>query len=133
MHDLVGNVAEYTFDGTPDNAPLPPNVKPVIANAVIKDAIPAVTDIDAALATQPLDARGKKLPNLFVIGGSSLSSPKMPFNLRQPLDLDLAASGFSDVGVRLAYTAPIDSIIDVLAATFKDPHYLPGTNAKALQ
>ncbi len=107
MHDLVGNVAEYTFDG--------PN-----AIAVIKDNAPSTAAIDAAITA------GKK--NLFVIGGSSLSPPDLAFNQKQPLDPDFpqTAVGYCDVGFRLAYTAPIDSIVDVLASAFKDPKYLPG-------
>ena len=46
------------------------------------------------------------------------------------LDPSMADSGFADVGFRLAYTAPIDSIGDVLAAVFRAPPYLPGGSAK---
>ena len=122
MHDLVGNVAEYVFDGTPD--------KP--ANAVIKNSTPSTADINAAIATLPLDAKGKKQPNLFVIGGSSLSPPQMAFNVNKEIDpaSPQTETGFCDVGFRLAYTAPIDSIADVLASEFKSPHYLPGPKAK---
>jgi hypothetical protein len=111
MHDLVGNVAEYLFDG--------PN-----ANAVIKDANPSADGVDAAVAAVK--------DGLGVIGGSSLSPPNIVFNERQPVDPGFAqtSSGFSDVGFRLAYTAPIDSIVDVLAVVFKEPKYLPGPNAK---
>jgi hypothetical protein len=112
MHDLVGNVAEYVFDGPS-------------ALAVIKDATPTTAAIDAAVTA------GRR--TLGVIGGSALSPPEIPFNKKQPLDLTIAQTntGYADVGFRLAYTAPIDSITDVLAATFKDPKYLPGAKAKA--
>jgi hypothetical protein len=105
MHDLVGNVAEYVLDG--------PN-----ANAVIKVAKPTVDSVDAEIAGANVD--------LGVIGGSALSPPQIPFNQKQALvmDSDQTAGGFSDVGFRLAYTAPIDSINDVLAAVFKEPKYL---------
>ena len=105
MHDLVGNVAEYVFDA--------PN-----ANAVIKDAKPTPPAVDAEIA-----AASDKVG---VIGGSSLSPPQIPFNEKQAvlMDSDQTAGGFSDVGMRLAYTAPIDSINDVLAVVFKDPKYL---------
>jgi formylglycine-generating enzyme required for sulfatase activity len=111
MHDLVGNVAEYVFDG--------PN-----ALAVIKDAAATPAAVDAAITA------GKK--NLFVIGGSALSPPDMPVAQKQVLDptFPQTAIGYCDVGFRLAYTAPIDSVGDVLASAFRDPHYLPGPKAK---
>ncbi len=53
----------------------------------------------------------------------------------QPQAVDLRAGfsdeGFSDVGVRLAYTVPIATIAEVLEEEFKNPHYLPGTTAAA--
>jgi len=39
--------------------------------------------------------------------------------------LSVGSAGYPDVGFRLAYTAPIDSIVDVLASAFKEPKYLP--------
>ena len=67
-----------------------------------------------------------------IIGGSSLSPPEVAFNKKQALDLTSAQNltGYCDVGFRLAYTAPIDSITDVLTAMFQDPKYLPGSKAK---
>jgi formylglycine-generating enzyme required for sulfatase activity len=111
MHDLVGNVAEYAFDG------------PGAIN-VIKDNLPTTAAIDAAVTA------GKR--SVFVLGGSSLSPPDVLFNQKQELDITFppTAIGFCDVGFRLAYTAPIDSIFDVLAATFKEPAYLPGPKAR---
>jgi hypothetical protein len=102
-HDLIGNVAEYVFD-----APS--------ANAVIKDANPKTDAINATMAAEA--------KNLFVIGGSSLSPPQIPLLQKQPVLEGTADTGFADVGFRLAYTAPIDSITDVLAAAFKSPPYL---------
>ena len=118
FHDLVGNVAEYVFDAPG-------------ANAVTKDAKVSVDSVNALIGAESKD--------LFVIGGSSLSPPEVPdpanpgkfivnaFNVKQPVPLDFAqtSTGFSDVGFRLAYTAPVDSIADVLASAFKAPPYLP--------
>ncbi len=114
MHDLVGNVAEYVFDAD-------------TATAVIKDAQPTVAAVDALLPTNGTDPG-----TLGVIGGSSLSPPQLPFDKKQPLDPNSAQSpnGFSDVGFRLAYTAPIATINEVLATVFKDPKYLPVTRTK---
>ncbi len=115
FHDLVGNVAEYVFDA--------PN-----ANAVIKDNTASAADINAAIAAGP----AAKRKDLFVIGGSALSPPEILFNVKQECDplFPQTASGYCDVGFRLAFTAPIDSIVDVLASTFKEPHYLPGPKAR---
>ena len=112
LHDLVGNVAEFVFDGPS-------------ALAVVKDNNATTTAIDAAVTA------GRR--NLSVIGGSSLSPPELAFNKKQPLDLTIAQNntGYCDVGFRLAYTAPIDSITDVLTAMFTDPKYLPGSRARS--
>jgi hypothetical protein len=39
-------------------------------------------------------------------------------------------TGFADVGFRLAFTAPIDSISDVLATVFKSGKPIPGPRVK---
>jgi hypothetical protein len=109
MHNLVGNVAEYAFDGKD-------------ALAVVKDNKPSTTEIDKTVT----DNRDK----LNVIGGSSLSPPEVPFNAKQGVDIGDATAGYCDVGFRLAYTAPIESVGEVLANAIKDPKYLPGPKAK---
>ena len=108
FHHLVGNVAEYVFDGA-------------TATEVIKDNVPKPVEIDKALGDKA------NAGAMFVVGGSSLSPPDIPFNEKQTLSLSSPAAkiGFCDVGFRLAYTAPIDSIVDVLVNAFKEPKYLP--------
>ncbi len=110
IHDLVGNVAEYVFDG--------PN-----AQAPIKDTNVSTDSVDSTLAAAP--------DKLFVIGGSSLSPPQLPLDKPQPVDLgdDHTNTGFCDVGIRLAYTAPIATLKEVLDGIFQNPPYLPGPNA----
>jgi hypothetical protein len=111
IHDLIGNVAEYVFD-----APT--------ASAVIKDNKITTDDVDALLAAN----RNK----VGVIGGSSLSLPTLPVDKPSIVALDNQAdSGFADVGIRLAYTAPIQTINEVLADVFSVPQYLKGPKALA--
>jgi len=108
IHDLVGNVAQFVFD---DPSPTP--LKPT-------DIHPTTDEIDNIIANTK--------NALSVIGGSALSPPQMSFKTPQQVDLtlDSTSAGFADVGFRLAYTAPIDSIVDILATA----KYLPGSNAK---
>jgi hypothetical protein len=111
IHDLIGNVAEYVFD-----APT--------ASAVIKDNKITTDDVDALLAAN----RNK----VGVIGGSSLSLPTLPVDKPSIVALDNQAdTGFADVGIRLAYTAPIQTINEVLADVFSVPQYLKGPKALA--
>ena len=111
MHDLVGNVAEYVFDDPAATKALQP-----------AGMHPTLDEIDAAIANAP--------DKVAVIGGSSLSSPEIPLTVPQQIDMDSAYAGFSDVGIRLAYTAPFDSIEVVLARIFKDPKYLTVSRMK---
>jgi hypothetical protein len=106
MHHLVGNVAEFVFDGD-------------TATAVIPNSTPSIAAIE--------DTLKNNAGRVFVVGGSALSPPDIPFHEKQPVSLSTPAakSGFCDVGLRLTYTAPIDSILDVLVNAFKDPKYLP--------
>ncbi len=111
IHDLIGNVAEYAFD--PDNA-----------QAVIKDNKVDTATVDAKFAAAP----GK----LTVVGGSSLSPPELDPRVPETTPLDIQAdSGFADVGFRLAYTAPIPTIDEVLSGLFADTQYLKGPKATA--
>ncbi|HVS70480.1 MAG TPA: SUMF1/EgtB/PvdO family nonheme iron enzyme [Phycisphaerae bacterium] len=109
IHDLVGNVAEYVFDAPSAEAP-------------IKDTNVSTDAIDAALGAASMQ--------LFVIGGSSLSPPQLPLDKPENVDLTMADDGFCDVGIRLAYTAPIATLKEVLDGIFQKPPYLPGPNAK---
>jgi hypothetical protein len=69
-----------------------------------------------------------------VIGGSSLSNPQIPFNEKMPVNMQSPQTnnGFSDVGFRLAFTAPIDSISDVLATVFRGGKPPPGPRVKKI-
>ncbi len=103
MHHLVGNVAEYVYDGDKADEVIKGDKKP---------------DPKAINDMQP--------GSFFVIGGSALSPPEMAFNEKLAIPNDgRVKTGYSDVGFRLAYTAPRLTIVQVLQNAFKDGK-LPG-------
>jgi hypothetical protein len=109
MHDLVGNVAEYVFDG--------PKVTEVKKD---QRAEVSITGVDATVSET-----GNKF---YVIGGSALSPPEVSFDKPLPVATVFSKNGFCDVGLRLAYTAPIDTVVSVMDDAFpadKRPAYLP--------
>ena len=85
FHHIVGNVAEWTFEDS---------------EALAKTA-------DSASVVKCLAGASGKLA---VIGGSALSDPGIPTDAPQPVDFVEAAEGYSDVGFRLAFTAPAESL-----------------------
>ena len=62
-----------------------------------------------------------------MIGGSALSPPDIP--LETPLPLAHADIGYSDVGLRLAFTAPARSLAERLAWVLSGQRYLWELNA----
>ena len=84
---LVGNVAEFTFD---DPAAL------------------AKWQGDADQLKQLLAASAAQVR---VIGGSALSGPQIPVDAAQAVDYAEASAGYADVGVRLAFTAPAETVL----------------------
>jgi formylglycine-generating enzyme required for sulfatase activity len=100
FHQLIGNVAQFVceapdgFDDYPDKS--------------------GAASIRKFLETAP-DA-------LFVIGGSALSPPDMP--LQTPLPLTHTDTGYSDVGFRLAFTAPARSLNERLGWVLAGQSYL---------
>ena len=106
MHDLIGNVAEFTLESP--------------------TAAKALTELDVQSVST--DAVEKEIDGgkLFVAGGSSLSSPLIPPNTPQPVANAYSMPvGRCDVGMRLAFTAPIESIESVLIHLFSTPKYIP--------
>jgi len=59
----------------------------------------------------------------FVIGGSAFSPPEMPFGKPQPVTSP--DDQWSDVGFRLAISAPIKPMRDRLAKVIQDPPFIP--------
>ena len=87
FRNLVGNVAEYVFDRPKEVEQLasvtPDNVKKLLA-----------------------DYSG----DLKVIGGSALSPPELENDQPYPVPFNPAKLGFSDVGLRLAFSVPDESL-----------------------
>ncbi len=100
FHQLVGNVAEFLCD-----AP---------------DAFESWPDKGTA------DGIGKFVAQssigLKVIGGSALSPPELPVD--KPLPLPRTDTGYADVGLRLAFTAPAHSLAEKLAWALAGQPYL---------
>jgi hypothetical protein len=83
---LIGNVAEFTFD---DPAAL----------AKWQGDADELKDLLAASADK-----------IRVIGGSAMSAPQIPIDVAQAVDYAEASAGYADVGLRLAFTAPAETV-----------------------
>ena len=70
---------------------------------VAGDDLERVRHLFGNVAEYLFDEAGGKF---YVAGGSALSPPEVDPATAYPVDLHLAASGFSDVGIRLAFSAP---------------------------
>ncbi|MBM4038421.1 MAG: hypothetical protein FJ290_07895 [Planctomycetes bacterium] len=111
MQHLVGNVAEYVFDS------------PSRLDELLKEpggpSVRVVRDIVDKGATF-----------LKVAGASALSPPEYwdgsgprPFDRSYSVDLEKAQQGYSDVGFRLAFTAPVDPPAVRLASVLREQGY----------
>ena len=88
---MVGNVAEYVFEQSEALEAIDvAGLEPREAVAVIRSALQG--------------------GGVGVIGGSAQSSPAMPVDQPQPLEPSLKKRAFSDVGFRLAFSAPRQSL-----------------------
>jgi hypothetical protein len=105
--DLVGNVAQYVFDSP----------------AQIADVKTVGISLDDA--RKLLSSESDKL---FVIGGSALSPPTQRCDTKLRADWNAAdrSDGYSDVGFRLAFTAPIEPIPEGLVRIRGQASYLAG-------
>jgi hypothetical protein len=97
---LVGNVAEFVYDD--------PN------------ALERLADVSAKAVRALLDAGPDRLK---VIGGSALSPPDLKVDQAYTPAMDEAHRGFSDVGLRLAFSAPSESPADRLVKLAKASWY----------
>lgn len=64
------------------------------------------------LAPQVVKEMLGRSTSLFVVGASAISPPELKPESPEPVDIQnvQAAGGYSDVGVRLAFTAPVDTL-----------------------
>jgi hypothetical protein len=98
---LVGNVAEYVCDDVEGMEKVAPG---------------------AAAAAAFVASRAGKLQ---VVGGSAMSPGEVRVDRAQPLDLHEARRGYSDVGLRLAFSAPSQTPSERLAELSRKRWYLP--------
>jgi len=111
MQHLAGNVAEYLFDS------------PTRLDQLLKE--PGVPSVRAVR-----EVVDKGATFLKVVGGSALSPPEYwdgssqrPFDRSYSVELEKARQGFSDVGFRLAFTAPVDPPAVRLASVLREQGY----------
>jgi hypothetical protein len=115
FHDLVGNVAEFVLQ-EPDAFARWRDKKAVLERkewtaAEVKSFLSNTTDAVA------------------VIGGSAVSAPQVPVD--QPLRADRADKGYSDVGLRPAFTAPTQSPAERLKWVLAGEEYVWPRTASA--
>ena len=110
LRDVVGNVAEFVFE----------------APAAVETAL-APRKLSADAVRTVIDQHGK---HLAVVGGSALSPPELwdgrqrPFGGAFPVALDMMRDGLSDVGFRLAFSAPIEATVATLKRLVRQQGYL---------
>jgi hypothetical protein len=100
FHDLIGNVAEFVCDRPDDFAKWDDKAKAAKVKTFLEETPDA----------------------MFVIGGSALSPPDAPVD--KPLPVARTDKGFSDVGLRLAFTAPSRNQAERLKWALADQDYL---------
>lgn len=83
---LIGNVAEFTFED------------------------PSALAKWQGGADELKQIMAKASDRIRVIGGSALSAPSIPASKPQLVDYAEASAGYADVGIRLAFTAPAETI-----------------------
>jgi hypothetical protein len=101
LHHLVGNVAEYVYD---DDA-----------------GADQLKDLSEASINQFVKNGASKW---FVIGGSGLSPPELQIDTPHPVNLEEAKDGYCDVGMRLAFSAPSESLSSKLKRLLANQKYL---------
>lgn len=95
IYHLIGNVAEYVFNS-------PQNSDSQNQNNPRQNPPPDINVIKTML--------DKNENDLKIIGASALSAPQIIPNNPYPVDMYYAVDGYSDVGFRLAFSAPMESV-----------------------
>jgi hypothetical protein len=113
LTDLVGSVAEFVHEA-PD---------------AFEEAFKEPSKPSATRLREFLDGTARALK---VVGGSALSPPELwdgsadrPFTRAYPAGLVKARQGYSDVGFRLAFTAPRVAPVSLVRRVLSDQGYLP--------
>ncbi len=101
LYDLVGNVAEFVIDAKDSDS-----------------AAVGLTAHDVAAFTAGHADR------LYVVGGSALSPPTLDVRTPYHASPERAQRGYSDVGFRLAFTAPGFNAADRVRSSVRDVPYL---------
>jgi hypothetical protein len=89
IRNMIGNVAEYVFESAQEPG--------------------ATTPMSPESIVELLDKQAK---SLFVIGGSAMSPPELEIDRPYPVAPAAARRGFSDVGLRLAFAPPDESLLE---------------------
>jgi formylglycine-generating enzyme required for sulfatase activity len=109
IRDLVGNVAEFTCE-VPDSF------------LRWRAKGPAFTADDVQSFLKETANPSEEVSVIEVIGGSALSDPKVAYD--KPQIVSRTDRGFSDVGIRLAFTAPAHSLAERLKWALAGEDYI---------
>jgi formylglycine-generating enzyme required for sulfatase activity len=109
IRDLVGNVAEFTCE---------------VPEALLRWRArgPTFTAEDVRNFFRDTAPPSDGVTVVEVVGGSALSDPKIPYD--KPLKVTRSDRGFSDVGIRLAFTAPAHSLAERLKWALAGEDYI---------
>ena len=108
LPNLIGNVAEFVHESAPEMEGIAPLSYPSVAEF---------------LASHP--------DGLGIIGASALSPPEIEYNRPYKLRWDAEPKGYSDVGIRLAFTAERESCLVKLKRLMQNrAAYLLGGNSR---
>ena len=100
FHHLVGNVAQFTCDAS--------------------ESFDHLADKKTAEGIRKFVEDSPK--SIYVIGGSALSPPEIPFD--KPQAVAHADEAYADVGIRLAFTAPSRTLAEKVKWVMGSPKFI---------